>query len=223
MSCLKPFRAFTLLASLCACSTESPSTADSTASFALAPGGATYAYERVPLDTTRRPGAVIDSSFPMPEMIRRFRAGLPETTALTPGAASRNELVSQFVAALATSDKTVLGRLTLSRAEFAYLYFPSTAYAKSDQGMPPTLLWDQIALASEKGIARALSRVGGKPLTLDALDCPEAPERSGAMTLYNGCTVRIAAPGDAPFNGRLFSSIIEYAGRFKFVGYSNDM
>jgi hypothetical protein len=219
----KTLHALALLVGVCACSSGSASSADSSTSVVRAPGSATYAYDRVPLDTTRRPGAIIDSSFPMPEMIRRFRVGLPEVTALTTGAATRQELVAQFVSALASSDKQALGKLTLSRAEFAYLYFPNTAYARSDQGMPPTLLWDQIVLGSEKGIARALARVGGKPLTLDALDCPRAPERRGALTLQTGCSVRISAAGQAPFSGQLFSSIIEYAGRFKFVGYSNDM
>lgn len=188
------------------------------------PDGTPYAYDRIPLDTTRPPGATIDSVFPMPEMVRRFRAGLPEQQTLDSGATSRQSLAVAFIDALAARDTRTLGRLTLSRAEFAWLYFPNTPHAMRDNGMPPTLLWDQITLASEKGISRSLDRIGGRgPLTLEQLDCPNPPATQGAATVHDGCSVRVKRADGTLFTGRLFGPILEYAGRFKFIGYSNDM
>ncbi len=159
----------------------------------------------------------------MPEMIRRFRAGLPDPKGLVGGADSRRALATQFVAALAAGNRTTLGELTLSRAEFAYLYYPNSRDAGMTNGMPPTLRWDLMTLSSEKGIARAIDRIGGKPLTLQALDCPNPPATTGTITMHDGCTVRIGLVDGTTFNGRLFGSIIEHAGRFKFAGYNNDM
>ena len=159
----------------------------------------------------------------MPEMIRRFRSGLPELTALQGGELSRQALITRFVAALAASDKVTLGQLVLSRAEFAYLYFPNSSDAAMANGLPPQRRWDQVTLRSEKGIGRALTRVGGKPLTLENFDCPNPPVTTGPMKLHTGCTVRLQQSGGEKFAGPLFGSIIEYAGRFKFVGYANDM
>ncbi|MDZ7632338.1 MAG: hypothetical protein U5K74_13565 [Gemmatimonadaceae bacterium] len=214
-----------LFAALClvACARGESPQADS-GSVAVTPEGTPYAYERIPLDTARRPGAVIDSVFPMPEMMRRFRDGLPEVRALHGGAESRRELAERFAAALAARDRATLGQLTLSRAEFAYLYFPNTADAASDNGLPPTLRWDQITLASEKGIARALERVGGRgALTLIQLDCPNPPVSQGPVTLHDGCSIRLKQAEGTEFDGRLFGPIMEYAGTFKFIGYANDM
>ena len=190
---------------------------------ARAPDGTVYAYDRLSLDTTRAPGSVIDSVFPMPEMIRRFQRGLAPVTALRGGARSRQQLVAAFIGALATRDKSRLGTLVLSRAEFAYVYFPNAPDGVNPNGLPPTLRWDGIVRNSEKGVARALTRIGGKPLTLESLDCRSAPVSTGATTLHDGCTVRIVARDGTRFDGRLFGSIIEYAGRFKFVSYTNDM
>ena len=187
------------------------------------PNRVRYAYDRVLLDTSHAPGATIDSVFPMPEMLRRFRSDLPVISSLRNGAPSKQNLVAQFITALATSDRATLSRLTLSRADYAYVYFPNTPDALRENGLTPQRGWDQITLASEKGIGRALTRLGGKAATPDALVCADAAVRSGAMTLHTGCTVRLTFSDGAAFNGRLFSSIVEFAGRFKFVGYANDM
>ena len=206
-----------------ACSSTDAASRGDSGAIARTPDGVPYAYERVPLDTTRTPGAVVDSVFPMPEMIRRFRLKLPDPKGLVGGADSRQALATRLVAALSAADRATLGQLTLSRAEFAYLYYPNSRDAGMTNGMPPTLRWDLITLSSEKGIARAIDRIGGKPLTLQSLDCPNPPATTGTITMHDGCTVRLGRADGTTFNGRLFGSIIEHAGRFKFAGYDNDM
>ncbi len=223
MPVVRTFAALLCVVAGTACgSTDAASHSDSSA-LARTPEGAPYAYERVPLDTTRLPGAVVDSIFPMPEMIRRFRLNLPDPRGLVGGADSRQSLAMRFVAALATADRATLGQLTLSRAEFAYLYYPNSRDAGMTNGMPPTLRWDLMTLSSEKGIGRAIDRIGGKPLTLQSLDCPNPPTTSGTIAMHDDCTVRIGRADGTTFTGRLFGSIIEHAGRFKFAGYNNDM
>ncbi|HYW51413.1 MAG TPA: hypothetical protein VE861_12455, partial [Gemmatimonadaceae bacterium] len=60
-------------------------------------------------------------------------------------------------------------------------------------------------------------------MRLQSLDCPMPPVTSGAVSMHDGCTVRLTLADSSTFAGRLFGSIIEHRGRFKFVGYSNDM
>ena len=205
-----------------ACGSRTEATADA-ARATTSTSAVQYAYDRIPLDTMRPAGAIIDSVFPMPEMLRRFRNGLPAISTLQHGAASRDALVRSFVDALASSDRTTLGHMTLSRAEFAYVYFPNLADISSDAVLSPQRHWDQLTLNSEKGIGRALTRLGGTNLTLQAVACPASPIVRGALKLQERCTVRIGKADTTVFSGRLFGTIVEQAGRFKFVGYPNDM
>ena len=78
---------------LAACSSGKPATSADSATAAAATNGVAYAYNRLPLDTAHAAGTIIDSVFPMPEMIRRFRDGLPELTSLRDGPTSRQALV----------------------------------------------------------------------------------------------------------------------------------
>ncbi len=219
----RTFATFLCVLAFAACRSGGDAATRDSSAIARTAEGVPYAYDRVPLDTTRPQGIVVDSVFPMPEMIRRFRAGLLDPRGLIGGADSRTALVTEFVAALASADRASLGRLTLSRAEFAYLYYPNSRDAGMTNGMPPTLRWDLMTLSSEKGIARAIERIGGKPLTLQSLDCPNPPVTTGTITMHDGCQVRIGQSDGSIFKGRLFGSIIEHAGRFKFAGYNNDM
>jgi hypothetical protein len=159
----------------------------------------------------------------MPELLRRFRADLgPAPAALAGGAASREALVRAFVRAVETRDTAAFRRLTLSRAEFAYLYFPDSPLARPPYEMPPALLWFQLTEGSHKGVGRLLARLGGAPLGYAGHRCAAPPERQGANRLWERCTVRlVGAPGDTAVR-RLFGPIVARGGRFKFLGYAND-
>lgn len=225
MSSTRTLAALGVALIVAACTKTNPSSDAGTTAAAAArdTNGVPFAYQRIALDTSHAPGAIIDSVFPMPQMVKRFRIGLPEFTSLQGGEVSRQALVTHFITALAASDKITLGKLVLSRAEFAWLYFPNSRGATMPNGLPPQRRWDQITLRSEKGIGRALTRLGGKPLTLESFDCPNPPVTTGAQKLHDGCTVKLKLADGTTFTGPLFGSIIEYAGRFKFVSYTNDM
>ena len=155
--------------------------------------------------------------------LENFRRDLPAVTALTGGATSRDELVAGFVRAVETSDTTALRGLVLGRAEFAYLYYPSSRYVAAPYRLDPQLLWFLMQQNSEKGIVRVLRRYGGHDLAMESYACPGAPEREVRNTLWGDCTVRFRPSGaDGAQELRLFGSILERDGRYKFVGYSND-
>jgi hypothetical protein len=171
-------------------------------------------------DTIR---TIVDSIFPVEEEIRRFRAQLsdPVATVFSHGAESRELLVRQFFTALEARDTTTLKSLVLSPTEFIDLYFPSSPYTRPPYQQKPAFVWFLIQQNSRKGTSRALDRFGGRLLRYQGSDCkPEEPQGNNR---FWGCSVRIESDPGAPGSIRLFGSIMERAGRYKFVSYANDL
>jgi hypothetical protein len=168
-------------------------------------------------------GGVIDSILPMEEQIRRFRLGIDSVSSFSGGSPSRVQLVRAFVSALEARDSAVFASLALTRAEFAWLYFPSHPYARPPYEMPPGLFWLQVASGSERGIARLLTRLGGKPLGYRGLICRDTARAAhGDIAITDSCRVVISAESGGPDTVRMFGSIAERDGRFKFVSYANE-
>ncbi len=171
------------------------------------------------------PRRVVDSIFPIEEEIRRFQATLPDTArALAGGEASRDALVRRFVRALEGGDSTAFAPMAVTRAEFGYLYFPESRFSRKPYRTKPGLLWSQIENGSSRGINRAYLRFGGQPLGFSGYDCPAEPAAEGANRVWEGCTVTIRPAGsDSARSLRLFGSILEREGSWKFLSYSNDL
>lgn len=167
--------------------------------------------------------AAVDSALPSGQALRRFREGLPEVRELSGGAESREALVRRWVRALEEQDTAALRALVLSPAEFAWLYHPELPAGSPAARMRPEVLWLLVQQNSEKGIVRVVRRLGGRPLGYLGHTCPAPAVRQGASRLWEGCAVtRAAAPGDTAAQ-RLFGSIVERGGRFKFVSYANGL
>jgi hypothetical protein len=168
-------------------------------------------------------GRVVDSILPREEAVRRFREGLAPVDSLEGGTASRDALVAAFVRAIAEADTAAIASLALSRAEFAYLYYPTAVEAKPPYDLEPGLMWFTLYERSNEGARKALSRFGGHPMTLVGYDCGTARHREGANTIYGPCTVRWRNEAGDTASVRLFSKILERGGRFKFLSYANKL
>lgn len=180
----------------------------------------------------------VDSTFPIEVELQRFRAGItraPDSLAMV--AESREELVRRFIYALEAGDSLSLSALLLDRAEFAYLYYPSSQYSREPYRLDPALLWFLIGENGHKGHTRALRRYGGRSLGYAGHRCDPEPKREGENLLWTGCVLLSTQSGehgrqnagaqprvdlDEP-GTRLFGTIIERAGRFKFVSYANSL
>lgn len=163
----------------------------------------------------------VDSLLAMPELLRRFRSGLAPVSSLANGAASRDELVALFISAVERNDTMALARLAVSRAEYAYLYFPSSPYMGRPYGLPPDVAWMLSTAASEKGINRVLGRLGGHRLEYSGYDCA-GESREGSNRFWRDCRTDYTHPGDGRVSRRLFGTIIEHGGAYKFLTYAND-
>jgi hypothetical protein len=169
-------------------------------------------------------GDVIDSALPIPVLLERFRATLPDTpSVLVGGESSPEALTRALLTALGAHDSATVRRLVISRAEFAWLYYPHTRFTAPPYELGPDLLWLQMGAASEKGATRLLRRYGGSPLRFEALLCPDSIVQEGPNTLRAGCRVRFAVPDSGTRELRLFGSLLERGGRHKFVSYANEL
>ena len=170
------------------------------------------------------PAGVVDSALPVAEMTRRFRTGLDSVARLDSGAApSRDILLARFARAVARRDSVALRAMALSRAEFAYLYYPGSIYVRPPYVTGPDVVWRLMAYRSATGLRRLVTRVGGDGLQVVEHSCEAAPVVEGRNHYYRDCVLRYRRAADAPLETkRLFGSIVERNGRWKFVSYAND-
>ena len=174
-------------------------------------------------DSARRASSpAADSILPMATMIARFQGELPAVASLDADAPrSVEELVARFVEAVADSSTEALAALTVSRAEFAHLYFPTSVHARSPYAQPPAVNWLLLEQNSLKGRARLLRRFGGTRLRVETHHCAQAPLIQGANRIHESCTLRLRAEDGPTAEVRLFGSIMERDGRFKLLSLSN--
>lgn len=168
-------------------------------------------------------GGVVDSILPMDEQLRRFREGMTPPDSFRHAATSRDALVSRWLRAIAESDTATLNALLLDRAEFAYLYFPSSPMVAPPYEAPPQLLWGQILASSNSGLPKVLRRFSGKALSAPSLNCPDSGVVEGVNRTWSRCELSFRVGGTETARGRFFGTIVEREGRFKFLGYANEL
>jgi hypothetical protein len=181
------------------------------------------------------PGYVVDSILPAEEELRRFRLAVAagedagaaneprdSATTLAGGARSREGLVRRFMTALSANDSSAFSEMLLTAREFADLVYPESPYTHPPYRQSPALVWNQIRNPSTSGLTRLLRRIGGTRIHYMSHFCDRRPDRQGANVIWAGCTVRIVDQNRDTTSQRLFGSIIERDGQFKFVSYSNE-
>lgn len=165
---------------------------------------------------------VVDSVVPREIALARFREGLPEVPSLGGGASSRDALIRQFVAALAAGDTATLRSLVMTRAEFAWLLYPTSSQSLPPYDLSPSLYWFLIEGRTRQGLAALLDERSGARPRFAGFICDARTTREGANTIHGPCTVaRLDARGDT-IHERLFGLILERGGRFKFISLAGE-
>lgn len=193
---------------------------------ALLPGGCREQSRRADTPDTPRstpPEIMIDSALPTDTLLRRFQAALEEPARLSPAASSREELTRRYLDAVARSDTATLRELHITRAEYAFLYFPESQMMRPPYELPPEVAWMLLSAESGKGIGAILRRFSGKPLELRGVRCPGEPLREGTNIVWRDCVVRYQDERGAERERPLFAAIIERAGEFKFFSYATPL
>jgi hypothetical protein len=159
----------------------------------------------------------------MDSLLRQFQAGIPRPDSLNDTSPSTEGLTRRYLDAVARSDTLALRGMHISRAEYAYLYFPSSGMMKPPYELPPDVAWLLLRAESNKGIGSVIRRFGGRPLTFETVRCPGEPLREGRTTVWRDCVVRFRAGGGSVQERPLFAAIIEQDGRFKFFSYATPL
>lgn len=189
---------------------------------ALAIGGCSPSEAREAVGAESAAAGTIDSILPVEEALRRFQADLPPVTELSGGAESREALVRRFLHAVEVRDTAALRSLVLARAEFGWLYYPGSAFAREPYYQMPQLNWFLNVEDSQKGITRVVTRYGGTDLRSADYHCPNPERVDRQFTFWDRCIVAFEHEGVAK-RMRLFGSIVELNGHFKFYSYANDL
>lgn len=164
----------------------------------------------------------VDSVVPRAVALARFREGLINPGRLDGGAKRRGGLVRRFVDALERGDTMALVEMAITRAEFAYLYYPAAPEASPPYDLDPGLSWFMLRQNSRKGLLRALEERGARSLGYLGHRCDGSPSRHGDNAVWGPCVVRrLQATGDT-VEERLFGPILERDGVFKFLSYANN-
>lgn len=150
-----------------------------------------------------------------------FRAGVAPVAELQNGASSLEGIVARLVRAVEQMDTMAVRDIVMSRAEFAYLYYPTSVFTRPPMKQEPGLVWFLHTQHSEKGASRLMNRYGAAPLRLS--NSCAAPKLEGENRLWFDCVQRVArADGDTAIV-RLFGGVYERNGRFKIFSYGNDL
>jgi hypothetical protein len=165
----------------------------------------------------------IDSAIPKDEELRRFRRGLIEPAELTGGARSRDALVRSYVSALERGDTAALAALVITKAEFAYIYYPTNPQARPPYDLSPGLMWFMLQQNSHRGLLHALEERGGRSLGFLGYHCDRSSSREGANQVWGPCAIRRRQAGGDVVTERLFGLILERGGRYKFVSLANKL
>jgi hypothetical protein len=173
-------------------------------------------------EAAQGPAGPVDSIVPPAEALARFREGMAPVDTLAGGTPSRDSLIAAFTAAVQGSDTAAVRALVLSRAEYAYLYFPSLQRMNPGLNMQPEVMWLLHGQESEKGITRVLRRLGGGQARFGAYACEDAPQVEGENRYWHRCALHVAAADGDAATLQLFGSIVERGGRYKIVSYAND-
>lgn len=167
--------------------------------------------------------AHVDSALPADEALRRFRADLHEKSdSLIGGFTSREALVRELLHALERGDTLALEPLVISRAEFAFLYYPTSPLSKPPYELSPSLMWFQLQESNRSAAFALLARRGGAPLGYVGHACARS-EHHGENTIWSACYITRRMPDGSERRERLFGSIIERDGSYKFVALSNEL
>lgn len=175
-----------------------------------------------PAKVVAAPVTKIDSILPPGEPLRRFQAELPVVTELADAPRGRDKLVSEFVGALERADTDALAKLLVSKAEYAFLYYPSSVYSRKPYELPPDVAWLLSEQNSQKGATRLLRRLSGRDLHFDRYACG-ASAREQENVFWRDCELSYVDPASSVrVTRRLFGAIMLREGRYKFLSYAND-
>ena len=166
---------------------------------------------------------VDESLTPAAARLATFQQGLTPATALSGGAPSRDSLVTLITRGIETRDTALLRRLAVTKEEFAWLVYPTSAQGRPPYDLEPQAYWEMLFLHSNGGLAKALEAYGGSSLGMQGYSCDTVETHEGENRLVGPCLLRRRVPSGQVVPELLFSQLIERGGEWKVLSYANKL
>jgi hypothetical protein len=113
-----------------------------------------------------------------------------------------------------------LSPLVVSKAEFAYLYFPESDEPAS--GMQPTISWLLLSNNSGRGLTRSLAAARSEPGEVRGTVCAANTHPVGGSLIHGPCGI-IRARASGVDTLYIATHIIERGGIFKLMSFTNEL
>jgi hypothetical protein len=167
--------------------------------------------------------ATAEGLTPWEARLTAFQTGLARPAELGGGTPSRDSLVSLVVHGIERRDTALLRRLEVTKEEFAWLIYPTSAQGRPPYDLEPQAYWEMLFFHSDGGLTKALEAYGGSPLGVTGYSCDTTEVREGINRLVGSCLLeRHNAAGQA-VQEALFGVVIERNGVWKVLSYANKL
>lgn len=154
------------------------------------------------------------------DQLAAFTADLGERPArLRGGASSLAEVGARFVTAAQERDTVAIQRIHISRAEFAYLVYPTHPQAQPPYSLPPEVMWMMTESASAKALEKIVATVGKRGAYIQDVVC-EGVTSQGQNRLHSGCVAIAGEPGRGEELRIPLGLVVERDSQFKFASFA---
>lgn len=139
------------------------------------------------------------------------------------GPSSLDELARGIVLTAAASDTAALSAFRLTEREHEERVWPETPIARQDgPEFPHALAWENIEIRNAAGMARLLSRLGGRSVEYRGVDCAGPEERHDSYVVLTDCRVEIADSERGVERLQIFRSVVVGDGVYKVIRYERE-
>lgn len=130
---------------------------------------------------------------------------------------SIDDLAKKVLLAVESNDIKRLDALRINRDEFKRYLWPE--FPASKNNVPFDFAWDNLNGKTIKGMARALTDMGGREFRLIDVTFEEDTEKYTTFTIYTSAVLQVVDKDGNKKQLKFCGSIIERNGEYKFLSY----
>ena len=135
---------------------------------------------------------------------------------------SPQALTERFLEALESGDLKNVVAHALDREEFEQIVWPRLPHSRPGTNLTPEFVWGQTVVKSLSALGRTFSDHGTRHYRLLKLRFAAPTQDYGTFVLHRDPWLRLRDENGNEKNLRLFGSVLEKDGEFKFYSFVND-
>ena len=150
-----------------------------------------------------------------------FEFGAAERRNLEAAAGSPEELVRNFLDALADNDIRAVRRLAISKDEFITYVWPDLPAAAPERNLTPEFVWNTMNIRSLSNLGQLMDTLGGRRLKLGEIRFTGEVTEYGTFRVHRDSQLVLQDENGEIQTGRLFGSVLELDDQFKIFSFNN--